>query len=96
MPTNIATRRLSNYLKFQKSSNSVRLTEQSNSYNAWDLRLRYYAQPANAGSDLPVFHAHRILLSVSEARSVIHVMGRLGLQVGRTMPRREEPSGTMT
>ena len=30
--------------------------EQSNSYNAWDLRLRYYAQPAKAGSDLPVFH----------------------------------------
>lgn len=30
--------------------------EQSNSYNAWDLRLRYFAQPAKAGSDLPVFH----------------------------------------
>jgi len=30
--------------------------EQGNSYNAWDLRLTYYAQPANAGSDLPVFH----------------------------------------
>ena len=30
--------------------------EQGNSYNAWDLRRTYYAQPANAGADLPVFH----------------------------------------
>ncbi|HUQ71042.1 MAG TPA: DUF1559 domain-containing protein [Planctomycetaceae bacterium] len=30
--------------------------EQSSLYSQWDLRQRYYVQPATAGSDLPVFH----------------------------------------
>jgi len=30
--------------------------EQGNIYNNWDLSVRYYVQPANAGADLPIYH----------------------------------------
>jgi prepilin-type N-terminal cleavage/methylation domain-containing protein len=30
--------------------------EQSNVYNKWDIRMRYYVQPADAGADLSVYH----------------------------------------
>src|SRR5262249_16984113 len=30
--------------------------EQTNLYQNWDLKFRYYVQPASAGADLPLYH----------------------------------------